>query len=336
MSDVFISYKREDEARVLRLVRGLEAEGVSVWWDRGLPGGDSWRANIQSALDGARMVVVCWTELSTGPVGDFVRDEAVRAKERGILIPVFLDRVRPPLGFGEVQGIDLVHWRGDRGDPFFQDLVGVIRSRLDGVPPPPAKGPAIRLLRRVRVGGAISALVAALFAFSANVFEVQQRACAAPGLQPGLSDVCGGWGLGGRPTREDRLAFEALPPGDCGALRRFADAHETSPLAAVATDRISRAILAVEDVWTPTETLIPLFVPPGPETAARATAARRAERVCSDLERTTGGDMRVVSAGVEADYGCEDGPCELRGNVVCNMERRDTLEREVCAGSTAR
>jgi RNA polymerase sigma factor (sigma-70 family) len=60
------------------------------------------------------------------------------------------------------------------------------------------------------VGGAISALIAALFAFSANVFEVQERVCAAPGLQPGLSDVCGGWGLGGRPTREYRLAFDAL------------------------------------------------------------------------------------------------------------------------------
>jgi len=46
MSDVFVSYKREDEVRVAPLVHALEAAGLDVWWDRGLPGGESWRANI--------------------------------------------------------------------------------------------------------------------------------------------------------------------------------------------------------------------------------------------------------------------------------------------------
>ena len=36
MNEVFISYKREDEPRVGRLVRALEDAGFSVWWDRGL------------------------------------------------------------------------------------------------------------------------------------------------------------------------------------------------------------------------------------------------------------------------------------------------------------
>ena len=44
MNEIFVSYKREDEPRVGRLVRALEDAGFSVWWDRGLGGGESWRA----------------------------------------------------------------------------------------------------------------------------------------------------------------------------------------------------------------------------------------------------------------------------------------------------
>src|SRR5262245_27843806 len=127
MSDVFVSYKREDQLRVARLVRALEAEGVSVWWDQGMSGGENWSQEIQRALDSAKCVMVVWTHQSVGPTADFVRDEARHAKSRGVLLPVTLDRVSPPLGFGEVQAIDLKGWRGSRRDPFFRDLVAAAR-----------------------------------------------------------------------------------------------------------------------------------------------------------------------------------------------------------------
>ena len=79
MSHVMVSYKREDEPRVAVLVRALRANGLEVWWDQGLPGGEAWRANIEKALDDARCVVVAWSYGSTGPDGGFVRDEAARA-----------------------------------------------------------------------------------------------------------------------------------------------------------------------------------------------------------------------------------------------------------------
>ncbi|WP_083197446.1 toll/interleukin-1 receptor domain-containing protein [Candidatus Viadribacter manganicus] len=47
MTDIFLPYKREDETRVGRLVQALEKAGLKVWWDRGLPAGESWRANIR-------------------------------------------------------------------------------------------------------------------------------------------------------------------------------------------------------------------------------------------------------------------------------------------------
>src|SRR5688500_9183756 len=126
MNELFISYKREDEGRVGRLVQALERTGLSVWWDRGLPGGADWRQQRQSALDAARCVIVVWTQESVGPSGDFVRDEAGQAKRRGVLIPVLLEKVPLPLGFGEIQAIDLTRWKGNPRDPFFQDLCGAV------------------------------------------------------------------------------------------------------------------------------------------------------------------------------------------------------------------
>ena len=158
MSEVFVSYKREDEARVGRLVQALENAGLSVWWDRGLAGGESWRTQIQTALDAAKCVIVVWTRESVGPAGDFVRDEAGQAKRRGVLVPVLLDKVDPPLGFGEIQAIDLTRWKGNPRDPFFQDLRAAVAAKLEGRAVPPAKGPMKRLVRRLTLSSVASVI----------------------------------------------------------------------------------------------------------------------------------------------------------------------------------
>ena len=76
-------------------------------------------------------MIVVWTHESVGPAGDFVRDEAVQGKRRGVLVPVRLERVAPPLGFGEIQAIDLTHWKGNPRDPFFQDLCAAVTAKLE-------------------------------------------------------------------------------------------------------------------------------------------------------------------------------------------------------------
>jgi hypothetical protein len=156
MAHVMVSYKREDEPRVAVLVRALRANGLEVWWDQALPSGEAWRENIQSALDQAGCVVVVWSHGSTGPDGGFVRDEATRAKTRGILVPVAFDPVMPPLGFGEVQAIDLKRWKGGEG-PVPARSGGGLPRQARRQPIPPAKGPSVRLYRRLRTG-ALSAL----------------------------------------------------------------------------------------------------------------------------------------------------------------------------------
>ena len=76
MTECFVSYKQEDEARVRRVVEGLRKAGLSVWWDRDIPGGGRWRETIVEHLDAARCVVVCWTQASTGPGSAWVQRAA--------------------------------------------------------------------------------------------------------------------------------------------------------------------------------------------------------------------------------------------------------------------
>jgi serine/threonine-protein kinase len=156
-ADVFVSYKAEDRARLAPLVAALEAEGFSIWWDARIAGGANWREEIQEHLDRAKCVVVAWTKRSVGPAGTFVRDEATRAQRRGVYLPVRLDRVEPPLGFGEVQALSLQGWKGDRGDPRFEAVADAVRSLIGGAylggrPVSLVKGSISR--RRMMAGGA--------------------------------------------------------------------------------------------------------------------------------------------------------------------------------------
>ena len=131
-TDVFLSYKAEDRTRLKPFVAALEAEGFTVWWDAHIGGGAQWREDIQEHLDAARCVIVAWSKRSVGRDGNFVRDEATRAQRRGAYLPVRLDLVDPPLGFGEVQALSLKGWKGDRSDPRFRAVAEAVRSHIAG------------------------------------------------------------------------------------------------------------------------------------------------------------------------------------------------------------
>jgi serine/threonine-protein kinase len=127
MTDVFISYKAEDRRRVQPLVQALQADGYSVWWDEHIGTGDEWRQTIEKHLDGAKCVIVVWAKGSVGPDGHFVRDEASRAQRRHVYVPVIIDAVDPPLGFGESQATSLRGWKGDRSDPRYHAVLAAVR-----------------------------------------------------------------------------------------------------------------------------------------------------------------------------------------------------------------
>src|SRR3712207_65202 len=106
--DVFLSYSHHDKERVGPLATAFEADGRSVWWDPKIPVGSAFRDVISAVLDVATSVVVIWSQTSIS--SPFVRDEATRGSRRGVLCPVRIDDVEPPLGFGEYQCADLIGW----------------------------------------------------------------------------------------------------------------------------------------------------------------------------------------------------------------------------------
>ena len=162
MGEVFLSYKAEDRARLKPLVAALEVDGCKVWWDAHIGGGTDWREEIQDHLDGAHCVIVAWSERSVGPDGSFVRDEAGRARDHHTYLPVCIDAVKPPLGFGEVQAISLTGWKGNRKDPRYQALLTAVRARLAGEAPPPipANLRTPRISRRTAIAAGGAGLVA--------------------------------------------------------------------------------------------------------------------------------------------------------------------------------
>lgn len=131
-TDIFLSYKAEDRARLAPLVAALEHEGFSVWWDAHIGGGTNWQEDIEQHLDAAKCVIVVWSKRSIGHDGHFVRDEARQALKRNAYVPVCLDPVEPPLGFREVQAVSLKGWRGDPADPRFQAVAAAVRSHISG------------------------------------------------------------------------------------------------------------------------------------------------------------------------------------------------------------
>jgi hypothetical protein len=126
MSDVFLSYKQTDRARVAPLAEALEAEGFTVWWDAAIPLGQTYYSAIETQLTAAKVVIPVWSEDSI--TSEWVREEATKGKHQGKLLPVKIDAVEPPVGFSTIQTADLSNWTGDRDAPEWRTVVAHIKQ----------------------------------------------------------------------------------------------------------------------------------------------------------------------------------------------------------------
>src|SRR5215470_8524055 len=111
MSDIFISYAREDEPLAKRLAAALADNGWSVWWDRDIPTGKNFDEVIEEQMRAARCIVVIWSARSVA--SQWVRGEALYAFERRTLVPVRIDSTEVPFVFRQVQTADLIGWDGE-------------------------------------------------------------------------------------------------------------------------------------------------------------------------------------------------------------------------------
>lgn len=163
MADVFLSYSRHDLRRARPVIDALEAAGLSVWWDRRLVGGSEFSKEIRKELNRAEAVVALWSNRSVN--SPWVLDEAGRARDTGRLIPASIDGTEPPLGFGQIQTIDLSRRRSGALD----ELVTAVAVKTGSAAEVPKSRPArIAIPRRgyVVVGAlAFAAIMVALYLF---------------------------------------------------------------------------------------------------------------------------------------------------------------------------
>ncbi len=145
--DVFLSYGRRDQDIAQRVLEGLKAEGLSVFWDHEIVPGEKWQHHIGAALEASASVVVLWSPASVS--SEFVLDEANVGHKRGVLVPVMIEQTRPPLGFGQLHTIDLTNWDGSKDHHGWHILLEAVTARTPAtrparLPPPP---PPIRRSR---------------------------------------------------------------------------------------------------------------------------------------------------------------------------------------------
>lgn len=335
-TDVFLSYKRTDQDRVAPLHAALTTEGLRVFWDREIPGGEPWRDMLNTKLEEARCVVVVWSTASTSDQAGFVHDEASRALARGVLLPVRIDAVDPPLGFGEVQTLDLTRWQDDRTDPRFQDVVAAIRAQLEGRPRPTPRWPAIRQRRRQLAWAVGAPLVAALtLSLSADARRATCRI-------PGIHSACALYGVGGVPTVAEREQWRfALDRTDGEGLRRYLEHYPQGAHAAEAHARLAACREVDTPTWVDQTKPLPLVVRSDrsdhpTEPMAREDARTRAPAEVATLcQPYTQDPFRLLSTSFEVDrWLCASHPsgwsCGFDGQAACHVQARQTQRTEVC------
>ena len=101
MTKVFVSYSKDDDDFVERLVRDLEQAGNEVWYDQRIMLGESWIEAINKALEDAAYIIAVlspsylesnwgWQELNVGLYADL--------EKRATLVPLLIhDCELPPL-----------------------------------------------------------------------------------------------------------------------------------------------------------------------------------------------------------------------------------------------
>src|SRR6188472_1742039 len=136
MADVFVSYARNDKARVAPVVAAIEAKGWSVWWDPDITPGQEFDDQIEAEITAALAVLVVWTPTSVA--SRWVRGEAREAAERGILVPVRFEQARLPMDVRAIHTTDLDGWGGNADSPQAQEFLralGVMIARAQAAKP---------------------------------------------------------------------------------------------------------------------------------------------------------------------------------------------------------
>jgi len=128
VSDIFISYNNQDKDKAKLFATLLGQQGWSVFWDKKIPPGKTFDEYISEQLDAAKCIIVLWSKTSVS--SDWVKEEAQRGAARKVLVPIFIEQVAPPLGFGRIEAAELFNWNGNADEVEFQNLLQAIAQLI--------------------------------------------------------------------------------------------------------------------------------------------------------------------------------------------------------------
>jgi len=144
VSEVFLSYNREDQRVAALFVDALSQEGLTVWWDTELRAGETYDEVTEAALRNAKAVVVLWSPRSVA--SGWVRAEATLAKRCKTLLPAMIEQCERPIMFELTQTAELSHWAGDTSDRAWRQFVSHVHEFIGREPSSPDTGPKERTI----------------------------------------------------------------------------------------------------------------------------------------------------------------------------------------------
>jgi hypothetical protein len=97
MAELFLSYAHQDIRSAETLAELLEANGLTVWWDRRMVPGDRINDVIDEQLEKAKAVIVLWSQTSVK--SDWVRGEAQTAQDLTKLVPIKIEECKLPINY---------------------------------------------------------------------------------------------------------------------------------------------------------------------------------------------------------------------------------------------
>jgi TolB-like protein len=96
--EIFISYRRADQAWAQLLHSQLRAEGVEAWYDAQVGAGQDWRIATAKALETSQIFVLLFSE-NAAQSSDIAKELAAATLEKKLIIPVRLQNIAPKGAF---------------------------------------------------------------------------------------------------------------------------------------------------------------------------------------------------------------------------------------------
>ena len=94
--DVFISYSREDQQQVVKLVDYLRGQGLNIWMDEtDIHGATIWTKEIVEAIRAAELFILAISHHSTGSK-NVVKELALASEREKIILPIYLEQCEIP------------------------------------------------------------------------------------------------------------------------------------------------------------------------------------------------------------------------------------------------